>query len=107
MFLLVDKQNGSVYAIQSKSKGKVVQMFEDEDDAERYLGLLLANSLDSTEHHELEVTDVDEDTVNTCVPFIYILKVDAALQTTRCAHDPTGTAVELAWSTTVSKTKFN
>lgn len=63
MFLLVDKQNGSVYAIQSKSKGKVVQMFEDEDDAERYLGLLLANSLDSTEHHELEVTDVDEDTV--------------------------------------------
>jgi hypothetical protein len=38
-------------------------MFEDHDDAERYLGLLVANSLDPLEHQELEVVDVDQETV--------------------------------------------
>ena len=45
MFLLIDKASGGVYAVHVENKGKVVQMFQEEDDAERYLGLLRANSL--------------------------------------------------------------
>jgi hypothetical protein len=62
MFLLVDQSTGGVYAVRDRNNEKVVQMFEDKDDADRYIGLLLANSNDG-EYSDLEVVDVDEDTV--------------------------------------------
>ena len=72
MFLLSDKASGVVYAVHVENKGKVVQMFQEEDDAERYLGLLRANSLSVSEHDELEVMDVDEETVvRNCEVFGY------------------------------------
>jgi hypothetical protein len=72
MFLLIDKANGGVYAVHVRDKGKVVQMFEEEDDAERYLGLLVANALDPNEHKQLEVVDVDQETVvKNCEMFGY------------------------------------
>lgn len=71
MFLLMDSQNGGVYAVQDRSNGKVVQMFEEIDDAERYLGLLVAND-DSAEHEHLEVVDIDQEiVVKNCELFGY------------------------------------
>jgi hypothetical protein len=62
MFLLIDQSTGGVYAVRDSNNEKVVQMFEDKDDADRYVGLLLANS-NSEEYVDLEVVDIDEDTV--------------------------------------------
>ena len=37
MFILVDNSTEGVYAVKAKDKSKIVQIFEKEDDAERYL----------------------------------------------------------------------
>lgn len=67
MFLLVDQITGGVYAVRNKKNEKVVQIFEEKDDAERYFGLLLANRKDenSSEYDDLEILDVDDDFVVT------------------------------------------
>ena len=60
MFILTDKRTGGVYATKNNKKnGKVVQVFEDEDDAARYMILLEAE--DYTD--ELEIMEVDTELV--------------------------------------------
>lgn len=60
MFVLIDKGSGGVYAVKDEDNlERVVQMFVDKDDADRYYGLLVANDYD----RELEVMEVDEETV--------------------------------------------
>ena len=46
MFVLVDKNSGGVYAVKDDGlKERVVQIFSESDDAERYYGHLVANTL--------------------------------------------------------------
>ena len=59
MFILLDKKTGGVYAVNDNDGGKVVQIFVDKDDADRYYGLLQAD--DYT--RPLDVTEVDEEIV--------------------------------------------
>jgi hypothetical protein len=59
MYVLISKKSGGVYAVRNKDGLKTVQIFEEEDDAVRYHGLLQAEDFDET----LEVTEVDADTV--------------------------------------------
>ena len=59
MFVLTDKKTGGIYAVNSKDLSKTVTVFEDSDDAERYVGLLQADDYDE----DLEVTEVDQDVI--------------------------------------------
>lgn len=59
MYVLVSKKHGGVYAVKSKEGLRTVTIFEDEDDAIRYNGLLQAEDFDDS----LEVTEVDADTI--------------------------------------------
>lgn len=43
MFILTEQGTGGVYALPNKHNVKTVHMFEQEDDAVRYLELLRAN----------------------------------------------------------------
>lgn len=69
MFVLVDKKSGGVYAVRDDdTQERVVQMFDLEEDAERYHGLLIANDYKQV----LEVVEVEEEVVKTnCVNFGY------------------------------------
>jgi hypothetical protein len=61
MYILVDQQSGGVYAVKDdKTSERVVQLFEQEDDANRYAGLLKSNT---NEYDDLEVHEVDVDLV--------------------------------------------
>ena len=44
MFILTQKERGGVYAVKDKTKIKTVQVFEEEDDAVRYMTLLEAKA---------------------------------------------------------------
>lgn len=55
MYILVATESGGVYASRDQNRKKVVQLFVDEDDATRYLGMLDAEDF----HENLEVTEVD------------------------------------------------
>ena len=59
MFVLTDKKTGGIYAVNSKNLSKTVTVFEDSDDAERYVGLLQADDYDE----ELEVMEVDQEVI--------------------------------------------
>jgi len=59
MYILVSKRHGGVYAVKNKNGIKVVQIFEEEDDAIRYHGLLEAEDFDE----DLEITEVDEELI--------------------------------------------
>jgi len=59
MYILISKKHGGVYAVRNKDGLRTVTIFEDEDDAVRYHGLLQAEDFDDT----LEVTEVDAETV--------------------------------------------
>jgi len=59
MFILTDKESGGVYAVQTKDSKKTVTMFEEEDDALRYVDLLVAEDYED----ELEILEVDQDVV--------------------------------------------
>ena len=59
MFVLTDKKTGGIYAVNSKDLSKTVTVFEDSDDAERYVGLLQADDYDE----ELEVMEVDQEVI--------------------------------------------
>ena len=50
MYVLVDKSSGGVYAVRDDNQDgeRVVQLFLEEDDAERYHGYLIANDYSST-----------------------------------------------------------
>ena len=57
MYVLTDIESGGIYAVKSKDHIKTVTVFEERDDAERYV--LLLNAEDYEDH--LEVTEVDRD----------------------------------------------
>jgi hypothetical protein len=54
--LTTSREEGGAYAITSKHGEKILYMFEEEDDAERYLGML-----DEFNYPEMQVTEVNED----------------------------------------------
>ncbi len=61
MFILVDGKTEGVYAVRTQEKKKVVQIFQEEDDAQRYLVLLEAR--EDPEDEYLEVHEIDLDVV--------------------------------------------
>ena len=73
MFVLVEKLSGGIYAVKnSKDKQRVVQIFVDKDDADRYNDHLTAYSFGK----ELEVTPVEEEAVvRTCQGYGYLYSI--------------------------------
>lgn len=69
MFVLVDKKSGGVYAVRDDNiNERVVQIFEDMDDAERYHGYLVADNY----KRNLEVIEVEEEVVkHNCTQYGY------------------------------------
>ena len=59
MFVLTDTKTGGIYAVNSKDMTKTVTVFEDRDDAERYIQLLNADDYED----ELEVMEVEKDII--------------------------------------------
>lgn len=59
MFVLTDTKTGGIYAVNSKDMTKTVTVFEDRDDAERYIQLLNADDYED----ELEVMEVEKDVI--------------------------------------------
>ena len=71
MFILTEKRSGGVYAVKNKQDIRTVHMFEQEDDAERYRDLLIAD--DSPALELLEI-DVDAVAIN-CDKFGYAYSI--------------------------------
>jgi len=69
MFVLIDKKTGGVYAVRDdETVERVVQMFVDKDDAERYYEMLQASDYP----RDLEVTEVEEESVKeNCISYGY------------------------------------
>ena len=69
MYVVVDKKSGGVYAVRDDGiDERVVQIFEDQDDAERYHGYLIADDY----KRKLEVLEVEEEVVKeNCNQFGY------------------------------------
>jgi|TARA_B100000085_G_scaffold57615_1_gene50519 hypothetical protein len=61
MFILTQKESGGVHAVKDKTNTKTVQVFEEEDDALRFLTLLEANAKETD--LKWEVMDVDVDII--------------------------------------------
>tara|TARA_Y100000004_G_C8765655_1_gene348507 strand:- start:90 stop:344 length:255 start_codon:yes stop_codon:yes gene_type:complete len=59
MFILTDKSSGGVHAILNAERQKTVQVFEQEDDAIRYVTHLEAQDYPD----ELEIMEIDTDIV--------------------------------------------
>ncbi|QIN97319.1 hypothetical protein [Synechococcus phage S-H25] len=59
MFVLSDIESGGIYAVNSKNLTKTVTVFEDREDAERYIELLNAEDYEDN----LEVLEVDPDVI--------------------------------------------
>tara|TARA_B100000287_G_C20601834_1_gene768411 strand:- start:422 stop:682 length:261 start_codon:yes stop_codon:yes gene_type:complete len=72
MFILTEKDTGGVYALPNKENVKTVHMFEQEDDAVRYLEQLKA--IDYKRHLELMEIDVDSVAIN-CDKFGYAYSI--------------------------------
>ena len=58
MYILTDKDNGGVYAVYNKDKIKTVQIFEIQDDAERYTMLLEAQGSKKLDVLKVNLDDV-------------------------------------------------
>ena len=71
MYILVSDTSGGVYAVNGRDGDKVVQIFVDKDDAERYNMLL--ESSDYTE--ETSVVEIDEEVVVQIVPLMVTIIV--------------------------------
>ncbi len=70
MYVLVDKSSGGVYAVRDDNQDgeRVVQLFLEEDDAERYHGYLIANDYS----RQLEIMEVEEEIVKeNCTSYGY------------------------------------
>jgi hypothetical protein len=70
MYLLTlrDRKDEGAYAVQNNNGEKVLFLFEEEDDAERYIGLLEAEE----ESTELDVVEVDGPlAIRTCKMYNY------------------------------------
>ena len=69
MFLLTlrDEKNDGAYAVQDNQGDKVLFLFEEEDDAERY-----AMQLEEPEDTEMDVVEVDDElAIKTCKMYNY------------------------------------
>ena len=55
MYLLTDKKSGGVYAVFNKDNVKTVHLFEEEDDADRYVGLMEVDDFP-----EMNIIEVDD-----------------------------------------------
>ena len=69
MFLLTlrDEKNDGAYAVQDNQGDKVLFLFEEEDDAERY-----AMQLEDQEDAEMDVVEVDDElAIKTCKMYNY------------------------------------
>tara|TARA_B100000287_G_scaffold106965_1_gene99229 strand:- start:356 stop:616 length:261 start_codon:yes stop_codon:yes gene_type:complete len=72
MFILVDKKTGGVYAVKNRSSIKTVHMFQQKEDAERYMTLLESNNYSKP----LELMDIDIDAVAiNCEKFGYAYSI--------------------------------
>jgi hypothetical protein len=72
MFVLTDKNSGGIYAINSKARTKTVTLFEERDDAERYVNLLNADDYED----ELEIIEVDKTVIAVnCNQYGYVYTV--------------------------------
>mgnify|MGYP001248010388 FL=1 len=58
MYILTDKDSGGVYAVYNKDKIKTVQIFEVQDDAERYTMLLEAQGSKKLDVLKVNLDDV-------------------------------------------------
>ena len=70
MFILTDKQSGGVYAVEDKTNPtkKLVQCFQERNDAERYVTLLEADDYED----DLAIMEVDPEVIAyNCVNFGY------------------------------------
>ena len=74
MFVLVDKASGGVYAVKDDTiTERVVQLFQEEDDAVRYHEYLIAADYE----RELIITPCDEQQVkDNCASFGYVYTVN-------------------------------
>ena len=68
MFVLTDKKTGGVYAVNNIDDVKTVHMFQQKEDAQRYMHLLEAN--DYSQQLDLMEIDVDAVAIN-CEKFGY------------------------------------
>lgn len=68
MFVLTDKKSGGVYAVNNNDDVKTVHMFQQKEDAQRYMHLLEAN--DYSQQLDLMEIDVDAVAIN-CEKFGY------------------------------------
>lgn len=59
MYVLTDTKSGGIYAVKSKDHIKTVTVFEDRDDAQRYVELLNAEDYED----DLEVMEVDSEVI--------------------------------------------
>ena len=59
MYVLTDTKTGGIYAVHNKDMVKTVTVFEEKDDAQRYVDQLNAEDYDDV----LEVTEVDKDVI--------------------------------------------
>lgn len=69
MFILTlkDRKDEGAYAVETSDGSKVLQMFVDQDDALRYIGLLEADGFP-----EMQLIEIDEEeAVNACESFGY------------------------------------
>ena len=64
---LKDADEEGAYAVETKDGEKVLQIFEDEDDAERYIGLLEADNFPALSATEIEA----EQAIAACDRFGY------------------------------------
>jgi hypothetical protein len=68
MYILVSRKSSGVYAVSVKKSNKVVLIFIEKDDADRYIGLLEAGDFDD----KLESVEVTEDIIRSnCEAFGY------------------------------------
>lgn len=59
-YVLTEKSSGGVFAVTDQRNGnRIITMFVDKDDADRYHGLLVANGFTTP----LEVLEIDRETV--------------------------------------------
>ena len=58
MFILTEKRTGGVYAVKNKQNIRTVHIFEQEDDAERYRDLLIAEESPALELLEIDIESV-------------------------------------------------
>ena len=59
MFVLTDKKSGGVYAVNNNDDVKTVHMFQQKEDAQRYMHLLEASNYSQ----ELDLMEIDVDAV--------------------------------------------